>query len=633
MSTIKISELATSNISLTDFFAKADATGLANKNTIQELSNVIKTEVSRNFIHNEPTLSDAVLSTDISIGDSINIKERTIGADNGGIWDVVLSSTVTENNYNIVQCTGIATLSLVHRVQTRTNTDESPRALMGGGGGGIAILGDSTLAGIGAGGTVYGEANADSVSGFSGDLKFASFQNISLFVPPNKEDTGYQSYNVNNTTGTRHPRVQMTVLGGSSFSKSFKKNSRPEVGNDFFVFFGTRTSDTAARAVVTIYDKDNIQVHQETIDSYTASIDFGTAGTVTQGLKTNQFKLTNALSTVSANDIFTLVVDSIDVIDRGSGVAADGSIWYYGSSQIECSQVYNFAVGSSTLKEGSSANISRGIETSTQLQKAYDLGCEVYYLGWGTNDSKSGVSTVDAFKNEYYDIILDIISNTVSPEIVLLTAPKGATGSVYENNVEYNEAIRQISKSMQVGLIDVEKYFAQRSTPNSGYYDDDIHPNELGYSATLGAVCSQMGISKNKVESPEITTTNITGTSRHEIPVSSDSTSSFIEVLNTTVTAQNRVRVSGVINLADANPLEAVKCRVVLTNNKTSATVTICEQIVNVPEVGTLAIGQIVFDDFYDFSSNPLTVDVSVQLQDYNIRSSSSTSVVIINAE
>ena len=43
MSTIKINELATSVISLTDFFAKADASGLANKNTVQGLSNFLNT--------------------------------------------------------------------------------------------------------------------------------------------------------------------------------------------------------------------------------------------------------------------------------------------------------------------------------------------------------------------------------------------------------------------------------------------------------------------------------------------------------------------------------------------------------------------------------------------------------------
>tara|TARA_R110000851_G_scaffold24775_4_gene71747 strand:+ start:1082 stop:3448 length:2367 start_codon:yes stop_codon:yes gene_type:complete len=41
MSTVKINELATSAVSLTDFFAKADANGIANKNTVQGLSNFL----------------------------------------------------------------------------------------------------------------------------------------------------------------------------------------------------------------------------------------------------------------------------------------------------------------------------------------------------------------------------------------------------------------------------------------------------------------------------------------------------------------------------------------------------------------------------------------------------------------
>ena len=43
MNTIKINQLATSNIALTDFFAKADANGVASKSAIQELSNLLKT--------------------------------------------------------------------------------------------------------------------------------------------------------------------------------------------------------------------------------------------------------------------------------------------------------------------------------------------------------------------------------------------------------------------------------------------------------------------------------------------------------------------------------------------------------------------------------------------------------------
>lgn len=62
------------------------------------------------------TLDDAVTST-ISFppGKVINIKERTAGNGGGATWDVVLASTVTENGRDIVQCTGIATLSLVMR--------------------------------------------------------------------------------------------------------------------------------------------------------------------------------------------------------------------------------------------------------------------------------------------------------------------------------------------------------------------------------------------------------------------------------------------------------------------------------------------------------------------------------------
>jgi hypothetical protein len=61
------------------------------------------------------TLNAAVIDTSLQAGLSINIKERTTGNGGGAMWDVVLSSTVTENALNIVQCTGVGTLSLVQR--------------------------------------------------------------------------------------------------------------------------------------------------------------------------------------------------------------------------------------------------------------------------------------------------------------------------------------------------------------------------------------------------------------------------------------------------------------------------------------------------------------------------------------
>ena len=75
----------------------------------------------REFVHNEPTLNAAIVSDKLMAGDSVNLKERTTGNGGGAMWDVVLSSSVTENGYNIVQCTGVSTLSLVLRVGTEVN--------------------------------------------------------------------------------------------------------------------------------------------------------------------------------------------------------------------------------------------------------------------------------------------------------------------------------------------------------------------------------------------------------------------------------------------------------------------------------------------------------------------------------
>jgi len=592
-------------------------------------------DIRREFVHNEPTLAVAVTSTLLRENDAINLRERTTGNGGGAMWDVVLSTSVTENGYNIVQCTGVPTLSLVLRQTSFKPTDSPVRAIIGGGAVKIAVLGDSTEAGVGAGGTVYGEANSDGASGFSGDLNFAAIQNSSFFVPPTKADIGYQSYDVNNNTGTRQPRLLMTVGATSVVSKEFTKLVRSEIGNDLFIYFGTRTADTAARAVVTVYDKNNVQVHQETIDSYVADIDFGTAGTVTQGVKARQFKLTNALSTVGTNDKFKLQINGLSVVTRDGGATTptDGTMYYYGVSQQEASEVYNFAVGSSTLKEASSANVSRGITTSGQMQKAYDLGCKVFFLGWGTNDSKTGISNTSDFENEYTLLIADIRLNVPYSEIILITAPKGETGSVYENNTIYNQSIRKLANTNNVGLVDSEKFFSIAGVPNTVYYDDAVHPNENGYYAILGAICSKLGIPKNKIDSSEVLSGSGGGESKHELATTSDATGNFITVLDYDVATQSKIRVSGVINMASASEMINIKCRVIITNAKSGATVTLAEQIVNIAEVGTLAIGQLVFDDFYKFTSNPLSSNVQVQLANYAIRNNNSTSVIIINAE
>lgn len=78
-------------------------------------SNVLK-KSGTDVVFDYDTLNAAVISTTLVDGQSLNIEARTAGNGGGFVADVVLSSTVTENTFYIIQATGVATLSLVLRV-------------------------------------------------------------------------------------------------------------------------------------------------------------------------------------------------------------------------------------------------------------------------------------------------------------------------------------------------------------------------------------------------------------------------------------------------------------------------------------------------------------------------------------
>jgi len=89
----------------------------------------VDANIRREFVHNFATLADAVSSTKILAGDSVNLKERTTGNGGGAMWDVVLASSVTANNDNIVACTGVATLALVYADGQSAHTIDSTTQL------------------------------------------------------------------------------------------------------------------------------------------------------------------------------------------------------------------------------------------------------------------------------------------------------------------------------------------------------------------------------------------------------------------------------------------------------------------------------------------------------------------------
>ena len=88
-------------------FANADF----NIDLLEPASAAANAAVPKNFA----TLALAIANTGLVAGDALNLAERTTGNGGGAMWDVVLSSTVTENTFDIVQATGVGTLSLVLR--------------------------------------------------------------------------------------------------------------------------------------------------------------------------------------------------------------------------------------------------------------------------------------------------------------------------------------------------------------------------------------------------------------------------------------------------------------------------------------------------------------------------------------
>jgi len=59
------------------------------------------------------TLALALADTGLVDGDTVSYDERTTSNGGGASGKIVLSSTVIENTFNIVQCTGVPTLSFV----------------------------------------------------------------------------------------------------------------------------------------------------------------------------------------------------------------------------------------------------------------------------------------------------------------------------------------------------------------------------------------------------------------------------------------------------------------------------------------------------------------------------------------
>ena len=79
------------------------------------ISDVLVPEPILSFVKDYLTLSECINDVALNDGDVASVAERFAGEGGGGTWDVVLSSGVTVDSFNIVQCVGVPTLALKKR--------------------------------------------------------------------------------------------------------------------------------------------------------------------------------------------------------------------------------------------------------------------------------------------------------------------------------------------------------------------------------------------------------------------------------------------------------------------------------------------------------------------------------------
>lgn len=493
----------------------------------------------------------------------------------------------------------------------------------------VAILGDSTEAGVGiSGASSYGEANGWDKGGWAQYLYYSLIQADATFNKVIETHPDYTKGLSDGKLSCPFPALQLTKAGNSYARFSIFNNSTVNT-DKVCIYHNSRTSDAACVFRVTIYDKLGSQIGQQVIDTYIPPINYVSETDVLN-------KISKTVITVSSVEKeYVVVLDQVDTLDRGNGQAANGTALFFGSTFGEGVLLENIAVSSTTLKEGSDANIMRGVDTSERLSLAQSLNANTYFIGWGTNDSKDGVSTPGDFYNEYKSFISEIRDFDPQSVIFLITDPRGANGSIYENNSIYNEITRQVAFESGAEVIDIESMFDQIG---SSAYADDVHPNVYGYNIITGCVRSKMGVSLDSEQINEAYIKDVTlSKTFYNISPSSDSSGSFVTIHSETLTPpinSNRVIVTAKVVAGEAGDINGHVYRIRLLDVSSGSSV-----ILDLSQVTQAAVAGSAIETIYltgEYSPSNLSIfdggdiEISVQGRDYNLASTNATHKMIV---
>ncbi|EIV8490516.1 phage tail protein [Vibrio vulnificus] len=371
-------------------------------------------------------------------------------------------------------------------VQTKDLDYEQIHAKLGFRGGmRLAFLGDSIMAGVGADGGVYGEANKEWITFpcmLSSSLVFAD-QGFSRVDEVFKDGDGSIFYHLSGTHGL--PYVKLEVPQGQA-RLMFRGQDFVKAYSDVSIYYYSSSLSDYTDFNVSIYD-DGVFIKTESIKAVRDRF-------VIDGITDRDVEPQLTCHTINVSSLLygnvEVVIDnpSTGKIVQIVGVTTGRGVHYK-----------NFGVSSSTLKNNSSANSTRGVTTDGQIQKALDFNADYIFLNWGTNDSKTNVSSLAEYNSELKRRIREIRALAPNVTLVLCTYPQGRPGSQYKNNELYAQEMRKVASDMDVTLVDVNKLFKLNDEGGSydkdyNIYADDVHPSVIGYSLWASSVCSKLKV-------------------------------------------------------------------------------------------------------------------------------------------
>lgn len=344
-----------------------------------------------------------------------------------------------------------------------------------------AIVGDSTKAGpgwrFGPSDTGYAECG-DIDKPTSPEIFFLNLLKGSpYFIKPNEDIGGAlalsklgatTSYVGAQATSIYWDRYVMTYgIGYPVTSISLTFNHMAVKRNKLSIYYLVRTSDAAAKIDVVCNGVTT------TIDSYKAPQSFGAI----TGIAQQGFTLFVAVIAIpTTGDTFSVTVNNARA--GGSPTAsASGTFnivgFFYGEALI----FRNYSIRSTTLDNNSAQNQSKGVTTTERLQKAYDFGANVFYLGWGTNDANLTHTTPEKFAADLSQRIDEIRATVPGAVIIIDSAYPGSNGAY--SNVAHFVAAKAVALAKKCSFLDVANILLK--FPQSEVINDYVHPNEYGY--------------------------------------------------------------------------------------------------------------------------------------------------------